>query len=77
MSTNRFLRTFLPRPTRSMTLAVEAGQVVCPRRGIIDTELCFACSAFRGSAVSDPETIVCSPAMTPSLATIPAGFVPR
>ena len=77
MSTNRFLRTILPRSNRAMTLATEAGQVVCPRRGIIDTEHCFACPSFRGPATADPETIVCSPTVMPALAWVPTGFVPR
>ena len=77
MSTNRFLRTILPRPNRTLTLATEAGQVVCPRRGIIDLEHCFSCSSFRGSATIDPETIVCSPAVLPPGAFVPTGMVPR
>lgn len=77
MSTNVFLRTFLPRTNRTLTLATEAGQVVCPRRGVIDIENCFACSCFRGPAHAEPEMIVCSPTVTPALAHVPTGFVPR
>lgn len=77
MSTNRFLRGLFPRSTRPMALTVEAGQVVCPARGVTDIEQCFACTAFRGSQTGDSDTIVCVPAVTPALAYVPAGFVPR
>jgi len=31
-----------------LALAIEAGQVVCPTRGILDVEACFACRRFLG-----------------------------
>lgn len=77
MSINVFLRILLPRSNRTLSLPTEAGQVVCPRRGIIDMEHCFACSAFLGPATADPDTIVCRPMFSPALAHLPTGFVPR
>jgi hypothetical protein len=77
MSSTRFLRNLLPRSSRPLTLGVEAGQVVCPRRGVTDVEQCFACTAFRGSQTNASETIVCVPAVSTALAYVPAGFVPR
>jgi hypothetical protein len=43
-----------------LRLAVEAGQVVCPRRGIIDIERCFTCPGYRGFREGRIETLVCS-----------------
>jgi hypothetical protein len=40
-------------------LAVEEGQVVCPRRGVIDIETCFACPRFRGFQEGITEDLVC------------------
>ncbi len=77
MSSHGFLRAVLPGTNRNLTLATEAGQVVCPRRGVIDIEHCFACSSFRGPAADDPDTIVCSPTAVPGLGYVPMGFVPR
>jgi hypothetical protein len=77
MSSTRFLRTFLPTMSPTLTLAVEAGQVVCPRRGILDTEHCFACRDFRGALPDDPDTVVCKPRLLPGLATAAAGYAPR
>ena len=39
--------------TRARILSVEAGQVVCPRRGIVDIELCWACPAYDGWRFAD------------------------
>jgi hypothetical protein len=41
-------------------LIVEAGQVVCPRRGIVDIEQCWACPAYRGAAPGVADGLVCS-----------------
>lgn len=41
-------------------LAVEAGQVVCPRRGIVDLEYCFICPSYRGFREGHVEALVCS-----------------
>jgi hypothetical protein len=49
-------------PTRAQARrglrAIEAGQVVCPRRGILDIETCWTCRDFGGQA-TDGETLVC------------------
>jgi hypothetical protein len=51
--------TALARETdRGGVLATEAGQVVCPRRGLIDIEGCWDCREFGGQA-ADGETLVC------------------
>jgi len=41
------------------TLAVEAGQVVCPRRGIVDLERCWRCPAYAGLSTGHIEGVVC------------------
>jgi hypothetical protein len=41
-------------------LAVEAGQVMCPRRGVLDVEYCFICSAYRGLRDGHIEGLVCT-----------------
>jgi hypothetical protein len=41
-------------------LAIEAGQVVCPRRGIVDIERCWACPAYRGGAPGIADGLVCA-----------------
>jgi len=33
---------------QGLVLTIEAGQVVCPSRGIRDIETCFACRRFGG-----------------------------
>jgi hypothetical protein len=59
----------LYRRTRSRsherTLVVEAGQVVCPRRGLIDIELCWACPAYDGLSTGRFEGVVCRSSVTP------------
>ena len=40
-------------------LAVEAGQVVCPRRGIVDLERCWVCPAYDGLSAGRIEGVVC------------------
>ena len=45
--------------THDRTLVVEAGQVVCPRRGLIDVELCWACPAYDGLSTRRYEGVVC------------------
>jgi hypothetical protein len=39
-------------------LAIEVGQVVCPRRGPLDIEQCWTCRDF-GGQTADGETLVC------------------
>lgn len=40
-------------------LEVEAGQVVCPRRGIVDVERCWVCPAYDGLSAGRIEGVVC------------------
>jgi hypothetical protein len=47
------------RPPRARVLAVEGGQVVCPRRGIVDLEMCWECPAYRGLTTGHREGIIC------------------
>lgn len=47
------------RPPRERVLAVEGGQVVCPRRGIVDLEMCWVCPAYRGLTSSLREGVIC------------------
>jgi hypothetical protein len=48
------------RRTGERILAVEAGQVACPRRGIVDIEDCWACPAYRGLTGGHFEGLACS-----------------
>lgn len=47
------------RPPRERVLAIEAGQVVCPRRGIVDLERCWVCPAYRGLTTGRREGLIC------------------
>lgn len=49
------------RPTNreEQLLRVKAGRVVCPRRGVIDLELCFVCAYFGGFQQGITEGLVC------------------
>jgi len=47
------------RPPRGRALAVESGQVVCPRRGIVDIETCWECPAYRGLTTGPYEGVIC------------------
>jgi hypothetical protein len=40
-------------------LAVEAGQVICPRQGTVDMELCWVCPAYDGLSAGRIEGVVC------------------
>jgi hypothetical protein len=40
-------------------LEVEAGQVVCPRQGIVDVERCWVCPAYDGLSAGRIEGVVC------------------
>ena len=46
-------------PSHDRTLAVEEGQVVCPRVGIVDIERCWICPAFDGLSSGHFEGVVC------------------
>jgi hypothetical protein len=55
------------RPSHQRVLAVEGGQVLCPRRGVVDIEGCWVCPAYQG--MSGPmDSVVCStkPVVMPS-----------
>lgn len=47
------------RPPRTRVLAVDRGEVVCPRRGIIDLERCWECPAYRGLTTGRREGVIC------------------
>ena len=40
-------------------LAVEAGQVVCPDRGVVDLERCWMCPAYAGLSSARIEGVIC------------------
>ena len=40
-------------------LVVEAGQVVCPRKGIVDMERCWVCPAYDGLSTGRFEGVIC------------------
>jgi hypothetical protein len=52
-------RGFRLRNAHEQVLVVDEGQVSCPRRGIIDLELCFLCPRFRGFHEGITEGLVC------------------
>ncbi len=61
------MRSWLPRPHQSAgerLLAVEHGQVMCPRRGLVDLEACWACPAYRGLSTTRVEGVLCAPGST-------------
>jgi hypothetical protein len=45
--------------SRTRILSVEAGQVVCPRRGLVDVERCWVCPAYDGWRFADGEAVAC------------------
>jgi len=49
-----------PRRPNERILTVEAGQVRCPRRGIVDIEDCWICPAYRGLTGGQGEGLACS-----------------
>ena len=53
--------------TDQRVLSIEAGQVVCPNRGVMDVEDCWVCPAYRGLSTGPTEGLVCSPDRTASL----------
>ena len=46
-------------PSTSRTLAVEAGQVMCPRQGIVDVERCWSCPAYDSLSSGRIEGVIC------------------
>jgi hypothetical protein len=65
------------RPPRERVLAIEEGQVVCPRRGIVDLELCWDCPAYRGLTTGRLEGVICGtePVFLSVAARWPVGHV--
>jgi hypothetical protein len=55
MKTDRITRS----PSRDRVLAVEAGQLVCPRQGLVDLERCWMCSAYAGLSTTRLEGVIC------------------
>jgi hypothetical protein len=53
--------------TRARILSVEAGQVVCPRRGLVDIETCWTCPAYDGWRFADGEAVACRSVAVDSL----------
>ncbi len=47
-------------PSRYRTLAVEDGEVVCPRQGIVDLELCWICPAYSGLSGGWVQGVICT-----------------
>lgn len=62
---------------RERVLAVEGGQVVCPRRGIVDLEVCWSCPAYRGLTTGLREGLICGtePAFLSIAARWPVGHL--
>lgn len=52
-------RRFTKAPGRHRVLTVEAGQVVCPRRGIVGMERCWVCPEYDGLSAGWIEGVVC------------------
>ena len=55
-----FIRHRHARPRNERVLGIEAGQVVCPRRGIVDIEDCWTCPAYHGLSTGHIEGLVCA-----------------
>jgi hypothetical protein len=66
MRSNRRSR---PENRDEQVLPVEAGRVVCPRRGVIDLELCFVCPHFSGFQEGVTEDLVCGYESIPGIMT--------
>lgn len=48
------------RPSSQRVLAVEGGQVLCPRRGVVDIEGCWVCPAYQGMSGGPMGGVLCS-----------------
>ena len=48
------------RPRNERVLAVEAGRVICPRRGFVDIETCWRCPSYRGLSTEHFEGVACA-----------------
>ena len=40
-------------------LRIDRGQLVCPRRGVVDVERCWTCPDYRGLSSGRVEAMVC------------------
>lgn len=40
-------------------LRIDRGQLVCPRRGVVDIEQCWGCRDYRGLSTGRVEAMVC------------------
>jgi len=62
-------------PTPVRTLAVESGEVMCPREGPVDIERCWLCPAYDGLSAGHIEGLVCRvdrlPAVSPVRVALP------
>ena len=54
------LRRVMKEPSRHRTLAVEDGEVVCPRQGVVDLERCWACPAYGGLSGGRRQGVICT-----------------
>jgi hypothetical protein len=64
------------RPTNrdERLLRVEAGRVACPRRGVIDLELCFVCPHFSGFQEGITDDLVCGHGSVPGITDFSRGL---
>ena len=46
-------------PSQDRILVVEAGEVICPRAGVVDLERCWVCPAYGGLSTGHLEGVVC------------------
>jgi hypothetical protein len=53
-------RTAATAPAGQLDLRVEAGRVMCPRRGSTDIEACFMCQDFEGFQDGPVERLICA-----------------
>lgn len=53
-------------PRRERTLIVEAGQVMCPRVGVVDVERCWVCPFYDGFSAGPVEGVVCTALRRPN-----------
>jgi len=53
------LRRVVKEHSRDRILVVEDGEVVCPRQGVVDLELCWVCPAYGGLSGGRLQGVVC------------------
>ncbi len=69
----RFSHGPATRRRNERVLAVESGQVICPRRGFVDIEQCWRCPSYRGLSSGPIEGVACSSVFSFALDDIPLG----